>query len=69
MYVFKVTMCGFIIGLHPSKGGVEVVLMLTRRRDGGPTLKQHWVNASCLLGCNHSGCSAMPYDSNYPLKK
>ena len=20
--------------------------------DGGPTLKQHWVNASCLLGIN-----------------
>ena len=22
--------------------------------DGGPALEQHWVNASCLLGCGHS---------------
>ena len=23
-------------------------------QDGGPALEQHWVNASCLLGCGHS---------------
>ena len=38
----------------------KVVLLLGRRRKRGPTVKQHWVSASCLLGCliqicTHSG--------------
>ena len=32
----------------------NVAFMCADIEDGGPVLEQHWVNASCLLGCGHS---------------
>ena len=48
-------LCPFKGSRHfPIKNDVypNVVLMLASILGGGPALKHHWVNVSCLLGCH-----------------
>ena len=50
-----VTVCCPTYGLTHQTRGIHPMLFhcCSSVKDGGPTLKQRWVNASCLLGCDH----------------
>ena len=53
LVVFTVTSCGTKCRVSSQlTRGVDLMLFYCGAdvEDGGPTLEQHWVNASCLLG-------------------
>ena len=50
-----------MLGIGQQTRGIEPMLFKRWATvyNAGPTLKQHWFNASCLLGAHsHSSCSS-----------